>query len=315
MKAPLGPVGFVVLLAAGPVLAAGASPASSPAEIDQVVAALKVNADRWWNDEPVEPAAELALKGLWFDASNVAHLTNVLRGTPKDPNGLYVINRLLRQLSFARRPTIRAMLPEAKAMQSRLGGTYQRFPALSKAQLASLKRPAHNTPRGRAALEKRRREKLRREKIIAKRNEMIWILEARTFLLMLRAEQPQEDRRLAEMLVEAEKKRSAIFLAILDSFASEARKMVPERAREVYDVLRPHALEVKMEGRRGYVHYGKATLKATDRSEFATVVVYPGIRILKALNRIATAARMPALKVPKPKDVEKHRARRHKRRR
>ena len=288
-----------------PARLAGAEGATRE-DLDKIVEKLRGNAELWLQGKPPEAGPEIALKRLWFDAGSVGPLNETIRSIEKDPNGLYVISRLLHRLSYAEAATIRAALPSVKDLHSSMVKTYRPFPKLSKRQIKALKKPSDRSSRARAALEDRRKQKLQREKPIAQHNEMVYALERVTFLLMILAATPEEDRQLAETLVRAEKQRSAAFLTVLNGMAGEARKMGPKRGEAVYEVLRPHALEIKWKRKRPYTNPGKAVLRDDDVSTYEQGTVYPGITMLKTLNRIATAAKLPALKVPRAKDVAKH---------
>ena len=120
---------------------------------------------------------------------------------------------------------------------------------------------------------------------------------------------PGEYKELAEALIKTQEDRSGVFLIVVQVIAAEARRMKPAEARTLYDILRPASLELKMERKRQYLIYGKPLLKPDDVSTYETVTVYPGITVLKMLNRIATACRSaetPALKVPKEREIEKY---------
>jgi len=303
--------GIVLLAPARSARAAGAT----KGQIDQIVQQLRANADLWWNDQDVKVEPEVALRTVWFDKASIPYLTQAIRSMPTDPNGLYVINRLLRQLSFARTDAIRAALPTVKDLHGKLKNDYKRFLQLSSRQVEALKKPSSNSAQARAALEERRREKLAKEKITAKHNQMVYILELRTFKLMLLAKSPEEDKQLSQWLIEAEKQRSASFLTLIDAMAADARRMSKERAEQIYEILRPYGVEVKMQKKTAYLDRGRSTVRPDDLSTYEVRQEYPGIKILSTLNRIATAARTPALKVPKAKEIEKYHKDRAKKRR
>ena len=284
-------------------------------QIDEIVKQLQANAELWWKDQDIKAEAEIALKTVWLDRASIPHLTQVIGSMPTDPNGLYVINRLLRQLSFARTDAVRAALPTVKNLHAKLKKGYKPFLELSEKQVQALKEPSSGSAQARAALEQRRREKVAKEKIIAKHNEMIYTLEMRTYKLMLFAKSPEEDKLLSEWLIEAEKQRSANFLTIIESMAADARRMSKERAEQIYKIVRPYGVEVKMQKKTAYVDRGRCTIRPDDVSTYEVRQEYPGIKILSALNRIATAARTPALKVPKEKEIEKYHKDRAKKRR
>ena len=284
--------------------AARGAPTTTRKQLDDVIRQLHANAERWWNDQDIRTEAEIALKSLWFDETSVGYLTEALKAQPNDPNGLYVINRLLRQLSFVKTAPIRVALPTVKDLHSR----HKPFVKLSARQIKALKKPSGGGRNARAAMEQRRREKVQKEKVIAKHNQMVAILEVRTFKLMLLAKSPEEDELLCQWLVNAEKQRSAIFLILVEGLAADARHMSKERAENVYKLLRPCGVEVKMQQKTGYVDRGRAKIRPDDASTYDVRREYPGIKLLAALNRIATASRMPALKVPKDKDIKKYHA-------
>ncbi len=281
-------------------------PEDRKTRLANVVAKLRANADRWVNDQEIDVTAELSLKGIFFTKPWVPHLAKVLDATTVDANGLYVANRLLRQLSFAPRETIRAALPTVKGLHARAKKTYQSLPRLTEQQVKALKEPTNKSRNAREALAERRAKKLEKEKPIAKHNLMVYVLERRTFQLMLLAQNTEQDGALCESLVDAEKTQSALFLTILEGLAADARKMSQQRAEGIYAELRPFGLERKMEKKKAYFNRGKVELRDDDASTYERTQVYPGLAILKCLNRIATAARMPALKVPKEKDIVKY---------
>jgi len=91
------------------------------------------------------------------------------------------------------------------------------------------------------------------------------------------------------------------------------KKAGQERAEGIFTALRPHGIRLKMEQKRAYVHRGRPVLREDDNSTHERILEYPGLKLLGMLNRIATPARMPALKLPKAKDVEKYHSKRKKR--
>jgi len=282
------------------------------AQLDSVVAQVRQNALLWRNGEPVDSAPELALKMLFFENNSVGHLCDVLAGMQLDPNNLYVASRLLRQLTYSRSDTILAALPTVKALRQRAAKLYKPFPTLSKTQVEWLKKPTSQSKAAIEAHQKRQDDKIARETPIARLNEAVYSIEGRTFQLMAYSHNPDQYKELADAIVEAEKQNSAVFLIMIQAIGAEARKMSPAEGKALYDILRPIAIELKMERKRKYVNYGRAILRPDDISTFETIEVYPGITILKTLNRIATSvhsAEAPALKVPKEKEIEKYWAR------
>jgi len=286
-----------------------AASASAKARLDSVVAQLRQNGMLWRTGKPIDPGPEFALKMLFFEKDSVGPLCDVLTGMQLDPNNLYVASRLLRQLTYSRRETILAALPGVKGLRERAAKLYKPFPKLSKTQLERLKKPTSQSKAAIEAHRKRQDDKIARETPIARVNEAVYTIEGRTFQLMAYSHDPDEYEELADAIVQAEKKHSGVFLIMIQAIGAEARKMSPAEGKALYDILRPAALELKLERKRGYVNYGRAILRPDDVSTYETVEVYPGITILKTLNRIATAchsAEAPALKVPKEREIEKY---------
>jgi len=279
------------------------------AQLDAVVAQLRENGMLWRTDKPVEQGPEFALKMLFLESDSVGYLCDVLAGLQLDPNNLYVASRLLRQLTYSRPGAILAALPTVKGLRTRAAKLYKEFPPLTKTQLEWLKKPTSQSKVAKQALQKRRDDKIARETPIARVNEAVYTIEGRTCQLMAYSHDPDQYKELAEAIVEAQKKRSGVFLIMIQAIGAEARKMSPAEGKALYDILRPIAIELKLERKRRYVNYGRAILRPDDVSTYETVEAYPGITVLKTLNRIATAchsAEAPALKVPKEKEIEKY---------
>ena len=291
------------LAAPAPALAEG----DAKARLDEIMTGLQGNAVLWRQDKPVEPAPEIALKSFTFDANTAPLLVAVLQTNKTDPNSLYVTARLLRQLTFARTAVIRSVLPAVKAFRDK-AKVYEPMPTLTDAQVKALQKPTDSSPKAQEALEQRRAEKVAKEKAIAKRNEAKYAIERQTFHLMLQAQSIEEDKVITTTLMEAEKKGTDQFLTLLEALGSDARLMSQQRAQAIFDTLRPQAIEIKMEPKKSYVNYGKATIREDDRSTFETRSEYPGIAMMRVMNRISTAAKSPALKVPTEKEIAKYRA-------
>jgi len=310
-------VALLALAAASPALAEPHEPTKE--ELYEVVGMLWADGRLWAEDKDVPLDSDVRLKEFWFTPASVSLFAQAVRTLDPNTVGLYVINKLVRRLADANTATVKAALPAVKDVNGRVRKTYLSFPKLSDRAVKALQKPTSNSRVAREALARRRQEKLQRERPIAKHNQMVYVLDKYTCALMLLARDPAEDQQVAERLVLAEKTGSAMWLTILDLLGAEARYMILDegrkRAEVIYKVLRPHGIELKMEKRKGYVNRGKATLREDDRSSFETVSVYPGIRLLSTLNRLATASKLPALKVPKDKDVVKYHREQEKKRR
>jgi hypothetical protein len=183
------------------------------------------------------------------------------------------------------------------------------FPHVSEHELQWLKASTAASPAAEAALKKRQDAKIARETPIARLNESIYTIQGRTFQLMALSHDPAEYKELAETLVQSEKDRNGVFFIVIQAIGAEARRMTPEEAKVLYEVLRPAGLELKMQRKRSYVNYSRPNIKPDDISTYETSQVYPGIAVLTMLNRVATAchsAETPALKIPKEQEIKKY---------
>jgi hypothetical protein len=285
------------------------TPADAKAKLDEIITGLTANAPLWRQGKDVEAAPEIALKTFDFDDKTVPLLLDVLAATKaNDPNGMYVASRLLRQLSFGTTKAIQTALPGVKALAAKAKKSYQVLPHLTAAQLKALKTPSDSSPKAQEAMEERRAKKIATDKAIAKHNEITFAVELRSYQLMLQAQIVAEDKLLTAALIDAGNDKSDLFLSLLEALAADARYMSEERAKGIYATLRPKALEVKLEPKCTFVCLGKAAIREDDNSIPETRSDYPGIAMLKVLNRIATAAKDPALKVPTDKEIAKAQA-------
>lgn len=288
---------------------ATAGPILTRSRFNAVVAGLKDNGLLWQKGMDVDPGPEADLRAIFFTPRNVGVLTDVLADMPTDPNGLYASARLLRQLTYSRADTIREALPAVKDLCTRASKLYKDFPPLTEHQLKFLKEPTGAGAAALAALKKRQDAKIARETPIARVNEAVYTIQGRTYQLMALSHDTDQYKELAETLIKTEQDRTGVFLIVIQALAAEARRMSPEEGQTLYDILRPAALELKMERPRSYYNFGAPILKRDGVSTYETTTVYPGITVLKMLNRIVTAcrsAKAPALKAPKERDIERY---------
>lgn len=307
MLAALAAVGLLVV---GLQSAAAATPIRKES-LDELVKKLEANADLWLAEKGVDAATERAMKDMYFDKESLQPLSAVLRSTKKDDKGLYVIWRLLRHLEFATTEVIRDAIPAVKSVHSGVKRMYRPLPRLTKRQEEALSmpdfRPSLRTPEimlRMGAVHKLRTDKVAREAPIAKHNELVLNIEKACYRLVLLSKNTKEDQAIVKTLLLAERQGSAFFVFLLDEIARDARKMDADRARAIYNALKPHGLRLKMARRKGYVSYGEAEISASRPSSYRKVDTYPGVKILGTMNRLATAAKLPALKVPTDKEIE-----------
>ena len=144
-------------LAVGSAAFADATPGVTKKDLDEVIGMLWADAQQWASDEDVDVASAVRVKEIWFTTGSVPLLTGAIRSIDPNTIGLYVINRLLRRLSYARTDTIRAALPAVKDLNGRVRKTYKPFPKLSDRQVEALKKPTSSSRVARDALARRRR--------------------------------------------------------------------------------------------------------------------------------------------------------------
>jgi hypothetical protein len=319
VRVPLGLAAVWVvsacLLAPQEAWAQASSPASAPTSpnataktrLDEIITGLAANAALWRQDKPVDGAPEIALKTFDLDERTLPLLADALAATKaSDPNGMYVASRLMRQLSFATTKAIQAAVPAVKTLSTSV--KYRPFPHLTDAQLKALKKPTDSSPKAQEAMEERRAKKIETDKVVAKHNEISFAVELRGYQLMLQAQSVAEDKLLTAALIKAGNDKTDLFLSLLEALAADARYMSEERAKAIYDTLRPKALEVKLDPKMAFTCLGKATLREDDNSAPDVRNEYPGIAMLKTINRIAGPAKEPAMKVPTDKEIAKAQA-------
>jgi hypothetical protein len=309
---------FAVALAAPPARHAAA--AATKQQIESLLKAFEANGEKWLKGEPIDPAVERELKAITFDAPSAEPLKTVLRSMKcKSTAELYALNRLLRQVLLAKSEVVRVVLPAVKTIHARTRTMYRRFPPYSAGGkqgdvLPPPSRRALETDaimRSMAAVDLRRQAKVARDKPIARHNEVIFGIEEKTYQMMLRADDSREDRQLVAAMVSAERRRNALFLTISDLIGAEARKMSKERAQALYASLKTYARQLRMVDQREYLHFGSADIDPDGPTTCVKKKVYPGIQLYTVLSRIATAARMPALKAPSAKEIQElHKKRR-----
>lgn len=296
------------VLAGSPPLATGAITKEA---LDALTKDLEANGALWLKDEPVNPAVERQLKEAAFDRSSAEVVSAALRAIRKDGAGLYVTVRLLGRLAFCDTETIQAVLPAVTSVHRGLRNAYKPLPQFAKADLVGLAMPDAGAAGGTdailktiAAIEKKREVKVEREKPIAKHNEMVFEIETKSYLLMMLANDPKQDKQIMDDWLAAEKRETVHFLMILELVGAQAAKMDQERAKTWYNWLKPHAIRLRMENRKAYTHPGRAILRRDDNSRFDQVQKFPGVEVLNTMNKLATAAKLSALNVPKDKEIE-----------
>ena len=302
-----------ILLASGLATAGRLATAGVTKEqLDKAIAKLIANAEIWAQGKNI-PTNDLAdLGSLKFDKELAPVIIAVLGGIKRDTEGLYATARLLEHLQGSDLETIRAVIPEVQRIELLAKGLYRPFPPKDKAKEGTTVMPkwdprmsTENIMARMSSLDDLRDGRTQRDVIIAKQNEAAWDTEQAAYkLLAVGGDQSDDGKAMAAMAV-AERAGDGIFVTILDAYQAAAPKMEPARAAKLYQVLRPHALRLRMQGRKKYTLKGKSRLHADTTSEMGSIEESAGLKVLALINTLVEAAKDKSLaKVPVPTQKE-----------
>jgi hypothetical protein len=155
---------------------------------------------------------------------------------------------------------------------------------------------------------KLRAEKRKDELDVKKHNGQVRALRAIVYRMMVRSRNRDQDTRLLKALVASEKNADWMYADILKVIQTEARKMSEARGKVVYAVLREFWDELRVvegSGKKTYVDQGTVEIVVESNSKFATHSDVAKKRLLKVINQVATAGKMPALRDPRNKKTKK----------
>lgn len=294
-------------LAVSAVLAAIAAPARpagpdepiepiGPQEFKDLAAALESAAAKWAEGEKPDRELQRRLRGVNYDESSAELLAARAAETRPTGESLYVLNELLEPLVAARTDAIRAALPHVDRHAGRLA-TFQPLPEYTERQAEKLAEDP--------ALQE---QKLATERPIKLRNEQADRLRRTLTTLKVFANEKPWDRQLVRQLRRQESEGDWGYTDTLETIRAESRRMKRERAKAFYEAVARLGEELRYQPKRKYVDPGDVKLVADAPSTLAVHEDYAGIRILEVVNQLATPARMPALIVPTPAEIEKHNA-------
>jgi len=301
-------------LAAGP-LAAPAGPATASVtkeQLDKAIAKLIANAEIWAQDKNI-PTNDLAdLNSLKFDKESAPVIIAALGGIKRDTEGLYATARLLERLQGSDLETIRAVLPEVQRIHLPAKGLYRSFSPKNKVKEDSLVMPkwdprmsTENIMARMGSLDGLREAKKQRDLPIAKQNEAVWDIEQAAYKLLSVGGDQSDDGKAMMAMALAERANDGIFAIILDAYQAAAPKMEPARAVKLYQVLRPHALRLRMQGAKNYTNRGKSLLHSDAVSTAGSIQESAGLKVLALINTLVDAAKDKSLaKVPVPTQKE-----------
>jgi len=276
----------------------------SKEDMDAIVKQLDEASDTWVKGEDVSPSPDAKLKAIECDDQTVPLLAGALSNTGrKDPQNLYVINKLLLPLMMAKSDSVVKIVPAAGEAYRSAGG-YQDFPRYSPEELKSYQAPSDSSaasqPGGVLA---RQQAKLDKERPIALHNQQLYLLEANYARLLLYADTPQCDDDLLNLLKQTESKGVWTYADILLAIREEARSFSKDRAKKYYDALAKLGAQLRVK-KKAYLKPDEGKLIAGDNSNPGAKLDYPGIRFIEALNVVAAKAGEPGYKVPTPAEID-----------
>jgi hypothetical protein len=273
--------------------------------IDAIVKQLGEASDLWVKGQDVSPSPDSMVKAIDCSDQTIPLLAGALKNTGrKDPQNLYIANKLTIPVMMAKSELIAKIVP-AVGEAYRSAGGYKDFPKYTAEELGSFKTPksspATSAPAGSS---ERQQSKLDKERPIALHDQQLYLLEIGYARLLLYANTPEFDDELLGLLKDTESKGILTYADILTAIREEARRFSKERAKKYYDVLAKLGADLRLK-RKTYTKPDDAQLAPDDNSHLGTKIDYPGIHFIEAMNVVATKAVEPAYKVPSPAEVDR----------
>ena len=289
-------------------------------ELKELVEVIEAEAEAWANSQRLGAKVTHQLRNVWYDKGSINPLRTVLEEERKSPIGLFVANRLLSPMIYAKSSVIAEAMGMIHSVSERLA-KYKTLPTYNEEELKGLQL-ADDAPKSlRDRVEKRRAEKRKKELEVQKHNEQVRSLRGVVYQLMIRARVAEEDALLLKALVASEKNGDWMYADILEAIRSQARRMKEDRAKVIYEALRSFWNDLRAAGgaSKTYTDQGSVKIVPLANSQYATHADVAKNRTLTVINQVASASRMPALrdpkniKKPKKKPTKKTRTRRTRR--
>jgi len=275
-------------------------------ELKELVEVIEAEADAWAKSKRLNIKVKHQLRNVWYDKGSIGPLRTVLEEERKSPNDIFVANRLLSPMIYAKPSVIAEAMGMIHGVSERLA-RYKPLPTYNEEEIKALQLPDDAPKDRRKVVEKRRAEKQEKELAVQKHNEQARALRAVVYRLMIRARTPEEDARLLKALVVSEKNGDWMYADILEAIRSQARRMKEPRAKVIYEALREWWNELRAAGgrARNYTDQGSVKIVPLANSQYTTHSDVAKKRTLIVINQVASASRMPALR--DPKDIKKPR--------
>jgi hypothetical protein len=276
-------------------------------ELKEIVKAVEVEAEAWARSAYTGGKVTHRIRNVWYDQGSIGPLRTVLEIPREKPNELFVACRIISPMINAKAPVIAEALNMIHPIADRLA-VYRELTTYTEAQLEAMA-PAEDASK----ILKDRASKLRAEKRkddldVQKHNGQVRALRAIVYRMMVRSRNRDQDTLLLKALVASEKNADWMYADILGVIQSEARKMSEARGKVVYAALREFWNELRVvegSGKKTYVDKGTVEIVVESNSKFATHSDVAKKRLLKVINHVATAGKMPALRDPRYKKTKK----------
>jgi len=272
-------------------------------ELNELVKGVEAQASAWANSKRPNLKVTHFLRNVWYDQGSISPLRTVLSVERPSPNDIFVANRILGPMLYAKPKVIAEAIGMIRTVSERIA-VYKDLPTFTEEQLEAMAPEADSPKSVLVKAAKRRAEKFKEELAVQKHNQQARALRLLVFKLVVRARSREEDARLLATLVESEKKADWMYADILEAIRSQARKMSQPRGKVFYDALRSFWNDLRTRegsGARTYVDKGSVEIVKESNSKFTTHSDVAKKRTLTVINQVCTAAKEPALRDPKDK--------------
>jgi hypothetical protein len=282
----------------------------SQAEYDNIVRQLQADAELWIKGEDVSRQSDARLKGIIYTKQTVPMLAAALKMPRKDPVNLYVANKLIAPLLRAKEQVVADALPAVKDIYTQ-AGDYNDPPVYSQPELDALTQtPAQSTSAattqgtaGDLPLTTRQKQKLAKDRPIVYHDQQLYELQKAYAHMLILANTRDGDQEVITLLKQMNEKGLETFFDINDYLAAQSGYMNQERGKLFYETMVEMLNSLRLV-KKQYAMLSQLQLSATACSSIPKNMEYPGIRLGKTVNLLASAAKSPAQKVPTSQEVD-----------
>jgi hypothetical protein len=299
-------LGLSVVLASAALAAAEepSTPVGDVTALNNLLAQIAAEAAVWAGDDKADdvPATAL-LKDVYPTEANLAWLSGEL-GKVQSKNhaeDLFIRFQLLQPLRQASTASLRKLIGSAERLGT--AAKYEPLPQYTNAQLERLRMPAPGdaTPDQVKRIQAEQAKKLAADRSVIRNNMLVRRIQRTAMELHLLADQPQADQDIIKTLTNDADKGLVTYTDALAMIDARVTELNATRAKMFYDALK--ALLAKAGNKTAdFTDPAKANYEPERNSTFATEHRMPGADLANVINVLATAARQPAVEVPKAAD-------------